>query len=214
MKKFFVTGTDTNVGKTFITRLLLAKAKHDGKTALAIKPISAGSDDAVFLQRESSMQLSDEIINPIYLQNPLSPHIAAAMENKHLQAAEIYSMCKHALQTPADYLFVEGAGGWLVPINDKETMADLAEKLQMPVIIVVAMRLGCLNHTLLTVDNILSRHLPIAGFIANQTSAIPQTAFNDNIKTLQQRIPAPLLGIIPYSINKEPASLIEHITLP
>ncbi|MGA2655529.1 MAG: dethiobiotin synthase [Gammaproteobacteria bacterium] len=214
MKTFFITGTDTDVGKTFITRLLLAKVKQTGQTALAIKPISAGSDDAVFLQKESSLQLKDEIINPIYLQQPLSPHIAAKLEHKHLQAEDIYQACKSALQNPVDYLFVEGAGGWLVPINDKETMADLAVKLQMPVIIVVAMRLGCLNHSLLTVDNILSRQLNIAGFIANQTQATPQTALNDNIATLQQRIPAPLLGVVPYSINKEPASLIEHITLP
>jgi dethiobiotin synthetase len=214
MKKFFITGTDTDVGKTFITRLLLAKAKHLGKTALAIKPISAGSDDAIFLKHESSIQLPDEIINPIYLQNPLSPHIAAAIENKHLQVFDIFKACEHALQTTTDYLFVEGAGGWLVPINDHETMADLAKQFNMPVILVVNMRLGCINHALLTVENILSKQLPIAGFIANQTQEKTQEAVAENIATLQQRIPAPLLGIIPYSINKEFYSLTDLITLP
>ncbi len=214
MKKFFITGTDTDVGKTFITRLLLAKVKNMHQTALAIKPISAGSDDAIFLQQENSIMLPYETINPVYLNEPLSPHIAASREQKKLNAATIYSACLDALQHAVDYLFVEGAGGFLVPINDHETMADLAIQFNMPVILVVNMRLGCINHALLTVENILSKQLPLAGFIANQTQEKTQDAFAENIATLQQRIPAPLLGVVPYSINKEFCPLTDLITLP
>lgn len=213
MKKYFIAGTDTDVGKTFITRLLLAKVQQQNHTALAIKPISAGSDDAVFLQNESSILLPYETINPFYLHAPLSPHIAAAREDKQLDAQTIYLACKKTFEYPVDYLFFEGAGGWLVPINETQTMADVACLLNIPVILVVSMRLGCLNHALLTAEHILSKNLPLAGFIANQTQAHTQEAFSENIATLKQRIPAPLLGIIPYSINKEPATLTENITL-
>lgn len=213
MKKYFITGTDTDVGKTFITRLLLAKVKQQHKSALAIKPISAGSDDAVFLQKESSIVLPYDTINPFCLRAPLSPHISAAREKKNLDAHTITNACEQVYQYPVDYLFIEGAGGWLVPINETQTIADVACALNIPVILVVSMRLGCLNHALLTAENILSKNLPLAGFIANQTQEHAQEAFAENIATLQQRIHAPLLGVIPYSINKEPSTLTEFITL-
>lgn len=214
MKKFFVTGTDTDVGKTFVTRLLLAKAKQSGFKAIAIKPVSAGSDDAILLQKDNSLLLPNEVVNPIYLQNPLSPHIAAAKENKQLTASSIYSACQAAMKYPVDYFFVEGAGGWLVPINRQETMADLAMQFNIPVILIVNMRLGCLNHALLTIENILSKQLTIAGFIANQSQAQTQEAFSENVATLQQRIKAPLLGVVPYSINKDISLLSDLLTLP
>jgi dethiobiotin synthetase len=214
MKKFFITGTDTDVGKTFITRLLLAKVKQAHMRALAIKPVAAGVDDATLLQQESSILLPYETINPVLLRAPLSPHIAAQREHIHLDADQMSTLCERVYTYPVDYLFLEGAGGWQVPINDTQTMADIAQKLNLPVIIVVAMRLGCLNHALLTVENILAKNLSIAGFVANQSQAIQQEAFAENIATLEQRIPAPLLGIIPYSINKDILSLTQWITLP
>lgn len=223
MKKFFVTGTDTDVGKTFVIRLLLAKAQKAHLKALAIKPVAAGvienhhpfkNEDAFFLQQESSLALAYEMINPFLLHRPASPHIAAQEEHVHLDADEICTACKMAYQYPVDYLFFEGAGGWHVPINETQTMADVAEKLRLPVILVVGMRLGCLNHALLTTDHILNKNLSIAGFVVNQIQEQKQHAFEENIATLQHRIPAPLLGVISYSINKDIPSLTHLITLP
>ncbi len=223
MKNFFVTGTDTDVGKTFVTRLLLAKAKQMNFSALAIKPVACGgvqtfdgfkNEDAIFMQAENSIVLPYEAVNPFLLQSPLSPHIAAKLEATHLDADEIVRTIMQAYQYSVDYLFFEGAGGWQVPINDTQTMADIAKKLAIPVIVVVAMRLGCLNHALLTVENILSKNLPIAGFIANQTQKIPQEALAENIATLANKIPAPLLGVIPYADNSERSELTDLIQLP
>src|ERR1041385_7989154 len=116
MKKYFITGTDTDVGKTFITRLLLAKVKQSQMRALAIKPLAAGIEDASLLQQASSILLPLDIINPFLLQDPISPHIAAAREGRHLDADEISAACAQAYTYPVDYLFFEGAGGWMVPI--------------------------------------------------------------------------------------------------
>ncbi len=214
MKKYFITGTDTDVGKTLITRLLLAKAKQLSQTALAIKPVAAGVGDATFLQQESSILLPYEIINPFLLQAAISPHIAAQREQIQLDARTISTACERAYRYPVDYLFFEGAGGWQVPINTTETMADVVQHLNIPVIIVIAMRLGCLNHALLSVDHILNKNLTIAGFVANQAQEAVQEAFAENIATLQQWIPAPLLGVIPYSINKDIHTLTHSISLP
>jgi dethiobiotin synthetase len=223
MKKYFITGTDTDIGKTFIIRLLLEKVKQAKMRALAIKPVAAGTietpeglknEDAAWLAQESSLLLPYEIINPFLLSAPLSPHISAAREHVYLDAKKISAACKATYQYPVDYLFIEGAGGWHVPINDTQTMADVAEQLDIPVIVVVGLRLGCLNHALLTVDHILNKNIPIAGFVANQIQATPQEALAENIATLQQRINAPLLGVIPYSINKEIPALTDFITLP
>lgn len=223
MQKYFITGTDTDIGKTFITRLFLAKAKLQQKTAIAIKPVACGTistpagiknEDVAFMQNENSVILSDTQINPFLLQAPLSPHIAAAQENIILSAEAISQACEDAQQYTVDYLFCEGAGGWLVPINAQETMADVAIKLKMPIILVVGMRLGCLNHALLTVENILQHQLPLAGFVANQITATSQECLAENIATLTARIPAPLLGTIPYSINKDIHALAHLIQLP
>lgn len=215
MKKYFITGTDTDVGKTFVTRLLLDKVKKENQQALAIKPVAAGdTNDATFFQNESSIALPFEVINPFLLSAPLSPHIAAKQEGIHLNVDLLCAACERVYAYPVDYLFIEGAGGWQVPINATQTMADVAQQLNLPVIIVVAMRLGCLNHALLTAESILNAGLPIAGFIANQVQAQAQDAFKDNLDTLKARMRAPLLGVIPYSINKEITCKSHCVTLP
>ncbi len=222
MQKYFITGTDTDVGKTLITRILLTKVKQQGLKALAIKPLAAGgvttmqgfqNEDATFFQQESSLQLPYTVINPYLLQDALSPNIGAQRYDRILDAKEISQTSAKAYHYPVDYLFIEGAGGWQVPINATQTMADVAQALNIPIIMVVGMRLGCLNHALLTAAQIRSQNLVLAGFIANQITPTPQTAYEENIATLITHLKVPLLGKVPYSINNNIAALTRYIDL-
>ncbi|WP_317931121.1 dethiobiotin synthase [Halioxenophilus sp. WMMB6] len=218
-KKFFVTGTDTEVGKTFISCALLTKARQQGLTTGALKPLAAGceeidgqwqNDDARALQAAMTLSLPYQTVNPIALKAAIAPHIAAAQEGKRLQVARLEGFVKGALTTPADLWLVEGAGGWLVPLNPAETLADLAKSLELPVIMVVAMRLGCINHALLTAQAIKLSGLPLAGWVANCVG--PQSSvLAENIGTLRALLPAPLLGVVPRCDSVEAAA--EHLSL-
>ncbi len=204
--RFFITGTDTEVGKTFIACAILQKAKTQGLSTAALKPLAAGcelingqqrNEDALNLMEFSTVRMPYQTVNPIALSEPVAPHIAAAREGKQLQAARLEGFVRGAFTTPADFWLVEGAGGWFVPLNQRETLADLAMALQLPVILVVSIRLGCINHALLTVAAIKNSGLPLAGWVANGT--VDDTpALQENIDTLRALIPAPLLGSVPW----------------
>ena len=166
---FFVAGTDTEVGKTLIAAALLHAARERGLSTLGLKPVSAGcvehdgqwvNDDALALQAESSLAPEYSLVNPLALQPAIAPHIAAAAAGLQISARDLIEHCNDALETHApDFAVVEGAGGWLVPLNYSETMADLAAGVGLPVILVVGMRLGCLNHSLLTATAINAHDL-------------------------------------------------------
>lgn len=219
-KVFFVTGTDTHVGKTCVTAGFLQLAKQQGLSSLGLKPVAAGceetqeglrNEDALLLQSVSSLQLPYEQINPIALRAPLSPHIAAQHERRILSADRLAGFCRGSFRL-ADFTLVEGAGGWRVPINSSETMADLARILNLPVILVVGMRLGCINHALLTVEAIRQDGLSLAGWVANQLD--PQMlAFEENLHTLRQRIPSPCLGVVPFLTQVSPDQVAGHLSL-
>lgn len=204
-KTFFVTGTDTGVGKTFISAGLLLAAKQRGMSTAALKPVAAGcemteaglrNEDAVLLQSVITQPLTYEQINPIALEPAIAPHIAAQQARRILSVDRIAGFCRGALNQ-ADFTLVEGAGGWRVPLNPAETLADLARVLQLPVILVVGVRLGCINHAMLTVEAIARDGLPLAGWVANIID--PQMPCQqENILTLQQRIAAPCLGVVPH----------------
>jgi dethiobiotin synthetase len=220
-KNFFVTGTDTDVGKTKIALGLLHLAKSQGLSTLGLKPVSAGCEqtanglrnqDALLLQSESSVKLPYEQINPVALSLPLSPHIAAQKDKRVLSADRLAGFCRSSFRL-ADFTLIEGAGGWRVPINPSQTMADLAKVLQAPVILVVAMRLGCLNHALLTVEAIRQDGLDIVGWVANCIDA-NMLALDDNIDTLQQRIPAACLGVVPYLDQASAETIAPYLSLP
>jgi len=205
-KRFFITGTDTGVGKTLVTGALLLNARAHGLGAVGVKPVAAGcsreggrlvNDDALLLQRLASVQLDYADVNPVALEPVLAPHIAAARAGVTLNAALLAAQVSRVDAGGHDVLLVEGAGGWLVPLNDQETMADLATWLGYPVILVVAMRLGCLNHALLTADAVARAGLTLAGWVANTTGAT-MDAFDENLRTLEQRLPALRLGTVPY----------------
>lgn len=206
----FITGTDTGVGKTLVTAGLMRKAGDLGRRPVGLKPLSAGceridgelmNDDARTLRALSAVPLTYAEVNPLALVPAMAPHIAAAQAGIDLQAADLAAAVADVVAQSGsrgfDTVLVEGAGGWFVPLNATETMADLAVALAYPVILVVAMRLGCLNHALLTAAAIRSAGLPLAGWVANGT-ADGMAAFDENVLTLEQRLPAPRLGTIPW----------------
>lgn len=203
--RYFITGTDTGVGKTLITAALLQWFAARGKRSLGLKPVAAGwlddrqvNPDVLEIQASSSVPLSAESINPVSLEQPIAPHIAARFAGLDIRAADLARHCHEVCEAEApEFVAVEGAGGWQVPLNDAETMVDLCIELGFPVILVVGMRLGCLNHSLLTADSILSAGLPLAGWVANRIDAAMPVA-DENLATLRDRIPAPLIGAVPY----------------
>lgn len=205
-KRFFITGTDTNVGKTLVTGALLLNARAYGLKAVGLKPVSAGctllhgrlvNDDALLLQQLSSVPLDYADINPLALEPAIAPHLAAAWAGLRPTAAELVDHVRRIDAASHDVILVEGAGGWLVPLNEAESLADVATALGYPVILVVAMRLGCLNHALLTAAAIEAVGLTLAGWVANTTGPTME-AFDENLRTLEQRLPALRLGTVPY----------------
>lgn len=207
-KAFFITGTDTDAGKTLVTTGLLVAAKNLGLTTAALKPVAAGCEqtadglrnsDGLQLQAVMTKQFVYEQINPIALQAAIAPHIAAQQEKRSLSSDRLTGFCRSVLGQ-ADVTLVEGAGGWRVPINPRETMADLAKNLQLPVILVVGMRLGCLNHALLTFEAIVRDGLPVAGWVANCIDG-DMPALVENIESLRVRLPVPSLGVVPHLVE-------------
>ena len=219
--KFFITGTDTDVGKTLVAAAFLHAANKQGLSTAAVKPVAAGCEqteqglhnsDALILQAAASCQLPYQQINPVALQPAIAPHIAAADAGQRLQASRIAGFCRGVLMQGADFTVVEGAGGWRVPLNERESFADIARELQIPVILVVGMKLGCINHALLTVEAIRRDGLPLAGWVANRVE--PQmNRFEENLATLQQMIPAPLLGTVPYIETADPRQGAEYLDI-
>ena len=221
-KKFFVTGTDTDVGKTLIAAGLLLAARQAGFSTAAIKPVAAGCEktphglrnsDALQLQKAMTAELDYEQINPITLEPAIAPHIAAEQMGKHLRCAQLAGYCRGAMMSAAaEFFLIEGAGGWRVPLNQVETLANLAMELNTPVILVVGMRLGCINHALLTAEAIHKDGLPLAGWVANQLlSDMP--VYRENLQTLVDLMPAPLIGEVPFLENPLPEKLVPHLTI-
>lgn len=220
---YFVTGTDTDVGKTHVSALLLARAAAQGHRCFAIKPVSAGceqnaqgeweSADAKRLKQYASVELIEELLAPIKLPVAASPHIAAQLAGERLQAARVVGHVRAGLSTRASHILVEGAGGWRVPLNMQENISDVARQLRLPVIVVVGIRLGCLNHALLTAEMIQRDGLPLAGWVANCID--PHDPHADaEIQTLRQKISAPCLGVIPFAPEVALAEQVEHIRWP
>ncbi|MDZ4098976.1 MAG: dethiobiotin synthase [Methylophilaceae bacterium] len=218
---FFITGTDTGVGKTLIATALVHGFAQSGKRVIGMKPVAAGAalqdgqvlnDDVVQLIAASNVEAPLSLINPYVFEPPVAPHIAAAQAGISMRIPKLKSDFE-SLNDAADVVVVEGAGGFLVPLNDSEDMADLAVALGLPIILVVGMRLGCLNHALLTVAAIAARDLRLAGWIANRID--PQmTNFSENLESLRQRITAPCLGVVPYSSSMDFRQVSAYLELP
>jgi dethiobiotin synthetase len=201
----FVTGTDTGVGKTLVSAALLHTLARHHRRVVGMKPVAAGlidhrgqwvSEDVMALRAASTVTVPPELDNPVALPDAIAPHIAARRAGRSVTVAELLA-AHRSLQAMADAVVVEGAGGWRVPINDHETLADLARAIGAPVVLVVGMRLGCLNHALLTAEAIRADGLPLAGWVANAVDpAMP--CVQENIDALRERLGAPLLGNVPW----------------
>lgn len=222
MAAFFVTGTDTGVGKTLLSVALLTAAARRGFATLGIKPVAAGcslvdgravNEDALALQAAATVPLGYSEVNPVALMTPMAPHLAAAEEGVSLVVEPLARACREVARMPHDLLLAEGAGGWLVPLNARETMADLAIALGWPVILVVGLRLGCLNHALLSAGAVRAAGLELAGWIANSAGP-PMAALEGNVATLDARLGAPRLGLVPWlGPAADPAAAAAHLDL-
>jgi dethiobiotin synthetase len=195
---YFITGTDTGVGKTYVTTRLLEHFQQQGLRTISLKPLASGceqtrlglrNDDAVQLQQTASIKLPYEQVNPFAYEPAIAPHIAA---NNTLTANQLVKSLQWIKDTPADVVLIEGAGGWLLPLNEKETMADVVRALNIPVMLVVGLKLGCLNHAALTYHHLQSTQTPFAGWIANSLGATME-AQKENVNTLTQIFGRPAL---------------------
>ncbi|MDP1980155.1 dethiobiotin synthase [Undibacterium sp.] len=201
---FFVTGTDTEIGKTLVSAAMLHALQAQGLRSVGMKPIAAGAEmrdgilhneDVDMLVAASSVKAELTLVCPYLMQTPAAPHIVAELENLNIELPHIVNSYQQLYEL-ADAVVVEGVGGFCVPLNAQVTTADMAQALDLPVMLVVGMRLGCINHALLTVEAIATRGLKLAGWVANTVDAnmlYPQ----ENIAALRERIAAPMLGHIP-----------------
>ncbi len=215
---YFLTGTDTEIGKTFVTCALLHKAQTEGLRAAGLKPVAAGTDatglneDVESIRAASNVTLPLSLINPYCFKAAIAPHIAAAEENRTIDFQVIKESHRQAAQQ-LDFMIIEGAGGFRVPLGEDRDTADLAVDLDLPVILVVGLRLGCINHALLSVEAITSRGLNLAGWVGN--SIDPQMLKREeNMATLCQSIKAPLLGVVPYIKDRRPQDAAAYLALP
>ncbi len=224
-RSYFVTGTDTDCGKTLVSAALMRNAAQQGLSTAAVKPVAAGAElrsghrrneDGLILQAECTLSLSYEQVNPVCLQAAIAPHIAAQYENTCLSADTLHSACSSVIELGAQFTIIEGAGGWLVPLNTTETLADLAAALaashNTQIILVVRIQLGCISHALLTAAAILGSDLTLAGWVANCVT--PYEEQENNIQAIAQRIDAPCLGIVPHLPGADAAKTATHIRLP
>ena len=217
MKKgYFITGTDTDVGKTWATVALMRFFKNHGSSVVGMKPVAAGcewvegtlkNEDALLLQENASVLLTYKEINPYAFKRPVSPHLAA--ENTAVDITVLLQAFQQ-IKNKADIVMVEGAGGWFAPISDEYDIVDLAKAMQLPVIMVVAIRLGCINHARLTHQAIKSAGINCAGWLAMcvDKDMMMQT---ENIETIKSKLSSPLLGILPYSPDADFNDLANHI---
>jgi len=202
---YFVTGTDTGIGKTWSTLALMQYFQQQGKVVVGMKPVAAGcewldgqlkNEDALALQAQSSIDIPYEMINSYAFELPVSPHIAAQAVGEEVSISVICEEYKK-LQALADVVIVEGAGGWMVPLNAKEDIAQLAEQLALPIIVVIGMRLGCINQAKLTFAAIKQLGLVCSGWIASCVEE-DMLQLEGNIETIDAVAEMPLLAIFPY----------------
>ncbi|WP_257282058.1 dethiobiotin synthase [Endozoicomonas sp. ISHI1] len=220
-RTFFVTGTDTDAGKTFVTCAMLQAANNRGLKTLALKPVAAGADmtpdgprndDALNLMSAMNVELSYSQVNPVLFAPPIAPHIAAQEEGRRITVDRLTGFCRGALMTRHDLSFIEGAGGWRVPLNDREMLADLAKTMNLPVILVVGMKLGCISHSLLTVESILQSGCQLAGWVANQVDP-DMSRFQENVEALKRSIHAPCLGVVPWCSEEQWSNVVASVDL-
>lgn len=207
MKEFFITGTDTDAGKTHVTSLLLKLLAQHKKQAIGFKPLASGCEmafdqlvnaDALILMESATVSAKYDIINPFAFAPAIAPHIAAEQAGVTITADNLSSAYKNVKQQGADYILTEGAGGWALPISNTDYLYNWVKAEQLPVILVVGIKLGCLNHALLTTAHMQSMGINCIGWIANQVDP-NMDEYQANLDSLKLRLPFPILAISPYS---------------
>lgn len=216
---YFVTGTDTDVGKTVCCQALLQAANRQQFRTLAYKPIAAGCEqtpyglrnhDALLLQKSSSLNVAYELVNPITFKPAIAPHIAAQLAERPIEQSYISQGLEKLKSLNSDLIVVEGAGGWRLPLNADETLSDWVAMQKLPVILVVGLKLGCLNHAMLTYESIINDGLKVAGWIANEVEKnMPFYALNREM--LKRKIKAPMMAEIPYLDNINDQDLSSYV---
>ncbi|TAK61212.1 dethiobiotin synthase [Methylobacter sp.] len=200
---YFITGTDTNVGKTWATIALMRYFKSRGKSVVGMKPVASGcsmqdgqlkNEDALLIQKNASLPVDYDLINPYAYEPPVPPHIAGVENPVEL---DLVAAKFELLKTLADVIIVEGAGGWYAPLNEWEAISDLAKTLALPVIMIVAIKLGCINHARLTYQAIERSGLSCSGWIGVCTDP-DYLGRDETILTMKAAVDAPLLGVLPY----------------
>lgn len=216
----FVTGTDTGVGKTWVSLALMAQCQGAGHRVAGMKPVASGctrqgrrleNDDATLLQRQTSYPVPYAWVNPYAFEPPMAPHLAARQQGVEIDL-EAIARAYARLAESADVVIVEGVGGWLVPLGERHTVADLALRLGLPVVLVVAIRLGCINHALLSVESIRAHGAALRGWVANRIDPHALRA-RDTIAELEHCLHCPCLGVLPWQPRLEPARLAEYLRL-
>jgi len=221
IRGFFVTGTDTGVGKTRVSLGLMRLLQKQGHVVTGMKPVASGcrptpaglvNEDALQLQAQASYTAAYHQVNPYAFEPPIAPHLAAQACGASIEPRVIQQALAE-LTEDADRVVVEGVGGWLVPIDSTKTMADIAVAMGLPVVMVVGIRLGCLNHALLTAAAIASAAVPFAGWVANQTEADCEAA-DQIVAALRERLKVPCLAELGYSPEPEASlALLEQAVL-
>lgn len=219
-RALFVTGTDTGVGKTVIAAALLRGLRERGQRVAGMKPVASGcrrspdgivSDDALALIAEASESAPYRIVNPYGFIPPIAPHVAAVEAGTRIDLREL-ERAYRILAGLADVVVIEGAGGWLTPIDAKHALADFARKVKADVVLVVGLRLGCLNHALLSAQAIEHSGLKLAGWVANAIDPGFERV-SDNVRALQERLKAPLLGQVAHLSTPGAAAAVEYLSL-
>lgn len=204
MKRWFITGTDTEIGKTYVASALIRHLVGQGHRVAGMKPVASGcentsdglrNDDALSLMAAANVILPYEVVNPYAFEPAIAPHIAAREAGQSIDIEKISAL---AATIEADYLIIEGVGGWCVPLGESCLLAELVKATADEVIVVVGMRLGCINHALLTAAQVKRDGMPLKGWIANHVDPDMQVQ-SENLKTLQALMPGPLLGILPWN---------------
>ena len=219
MNGLFITGTDTGCGKTEITLGVMQRLQSEGLQVLGMKPIASGcqgtpqglrNQDATRIQRQGSLSLSYEQINCYSFAAPIAPHIAAAEMAVEISFSTIKSAVA-ALSQQADWVVVEGVGGWRVPLGSGRAISDLAVVLDLPVVLVVGLKLGCINHALLTAESIQASGARLVGWVGNQVDG-SMDRVDENIHTLQRTIDAPCLGVVSHMTRPAAEQVAEALS--
>ncbi|MBI1731738.1 MAG: dethiobiotin synthase [Gammaproteobacteria bacterium] len=216
----FVTGTDTGVGKTWVSAGLMHGLSATGLRVAGMKPVASGcrksrrgprNDDAEILRSLASIPVDYALVNPVPLPEPIAPHIAAARAGVVIDMDAIRAAFRQ-LQARADAVVVEGIGGWRVPLSEARSTADLVRELGLPAVLVVGLRLGCINHALLSVESIAASAVTLAGWVANHL--LPDYSEGaETVNYLSERIAAPLIGVVPYLEQRDPERIATALSV-